>query len=117
MKLLADEGVESQIVERLRDEGHDVGYVAELSPGITDDEVLGCANKEGRILVTVDKDFGELVFRMGRVSTGVLLLRLAGLAASEKAAIVAESLGAHGDRMPGSFTVISPGLMRIRSRL
>lgn len=78
MRLLADEGVEARVVERLRDEGHDVDYVAELSPGVSDDEVLGRADEDGRILITVDKDFGELVFRMGRVSTGVLLLRLAG---------------------------------------
>lgn len=116
MKLLADEGVEAQTVERLCRDGHDVGYVAELAPGITDDEVLSRANREGRVLVTVDKDFGELVFRLGRISTGVLLVRLSGLAADEKAALVAEALREHGEQMSEAFTVITPGLVRIRPR-
>lgn len=117
MRLLADEGVESRIVERLRADGHDVEYVAELAPGITDDEVLVRANAEGRLLVTLDKDFGELVFRLGRISTGVVLLRLAGTAPAQKAMIVADALSEHGDQMPSSFTVISPGLIRIRQSI
>ncbi len=55
---LADESVDREIVERLRGEGHDVLYVAEMEPGITDDEVFERANATGRILVTCDKDFG-----------------------------------------------------------
>jgi hypothetical protein len=64
VKLLADEGVDAAIVTRLRSDGHDVVYVAELSPGITDEAVLELANANERILVTTDKDFGELVFRL-----------------------------------------------------
>lgn len=50
-------------MERLRHDGHDVLYVAKLSPSITDEEVLQQANDRGALLVTADKDFGELVFR------------------------------------------------------
>ncbi len=75
MRFVADEGVEARIVERLRFEGHDVDYVAELAPGITDDEVLDLSNAGQRVLITVDKDFGELVFRLRRLAAGVLLLR------------------------------------------
>jgi hypothetical protein len=53
VKLLADEGVDSAIVTRLRSDGHDVVYVAELSPGITDEAVLELANADERILMTV----------------------------------------------------------------
>jgi predicted nuclease of predicted toxin-antitoxin system len=53
---------------RLRNDGHDVLYVAEMSPGIDDEEVLGAANEHDALLPTADKDFGELVFRLGRVS-------------------------------------------------
>jgi len=63
VRLLADEGVEVQVVARLRSDGHDVEYVAELTPGITDDDVLDRANSAGRLLATVDKDFGEKVVR------------------------------------------------------
>ncbi len=60
MNFLADEGVEREIVDALRSQGHDVLYVAEMSPGINDGEVLDLANKASSILITSDKDFGDL---------------------------------------------------------
>ncbi len=82
MNLLADEGVERQVVERLRLDGHTVLYIAEMEPSITDDLVLERANAITALLLTADKDFGELVFRELRLSSGgVVLLRLAGLSA------------------------------------
>jgi predicted nuclease of predicted toxin-antitoxin system len=66
MNLLADESVDGPIVARLRQEGHEIVYVAELSASITDEEVLQQANARAALLVTADKDFGELVFRQGR---------------------------------------------------
>ncbi|MCX6363497.1 MAG: DUF5615 family PIN-like protein [Actinobacteria bacterium] len=117
MRLLADEGVDAAIVGRLRSHGHDVVYVAELSPGITDDAVLKLANADERILMTADKDFGELVFRLRRVAFGVLLVRLSGLSSESKADAVARVVGEHGDEMARAFTVLSPGLVRIRPPL
>jgi predicted nuclease of predicted toxin-antitoxin system len=72
----ADEGVERQIIERLRLDGHKVAYIAEMSPGITDEVVLMRSQTSASVLITADKDFGELVFRQRRSSTGVLLIRL-----------------------------------------
>ena len=63
MNFIADEGVEREIVDGLRAQGHEVLYVAEMSPAINDAEVLDLANKASSILITSDKDFGELVFR------------------------------------------------------
>ena len=114
MRFLADEGVEVRIVERLRLEGHDVEYVAEFAPGITDDDVLELANSGKRVLVTVDKDFGELVFRLRRAAHGVVLARLVGIASPSRADIVSQALSGHGREMTGAFTVVSPGLVRIR---
>lgn len=74
MKFLEDENLDSQIVERLRLDGHIVWYVIEMEPGISDDDVLNLANSEGAILLTFDKDFGELVFRLGRIAAGVILI-------------------------------------------
>jgi len=62
MNLVADESVDGPIVERLRQDGHAVFYIAELDPGIDDDAVLDEANRSGALLITSDKDFGELVF-------------------------------------------------------
>jgi predicted nuclease of predicted toxin-antitoxin system len=111
---VADENVESAIVLRLRRDGHDVVWIAESDPGATDDIVLEIAEAQKRVLITGDTDFGEIVFRQGRVSAGVLLLRLAGLAPEHKASIVAEAIRNHGPEMTGGFSVVAPGQLRIR---
>ena len=79
MKIVADEGVDRRVVGRLRQSGHQVWYVSEMEPGITDEAVLELANREGAVLLTADKDFGELVFRQERMVKGVILIRLAGI--------------------------------------
>ena len=93
---------------------HEVVYVAELTPSVVDEEVLQQANAGRSVLVTADKDFGELVFRQGLVHFGVVLLRLAGLANATKAEIVADVCRRHAAELIGAFTVISPGQVRIR---
>lgn len=113
MKFVADEGIERQVVKRLRRENHDVLYVAEMEPGRPDDDVLFSAMSDGAVLLTNDKDFGELVYRQGRASSGVVLIRLAGLSADTKAAFVAKAVAEHADELCG-FTVISPGMVRVR---
>lgn len=117
MRLLADESVDRPIVERLRRAGYEVDYVAEFDPGIIDDVVIERARVQSSLLVTADKDFGELVFRLQRVSSGVVLIRLSGLSADLKADIVTTAIQDHGDEMIGAFSVVSPGWVRIRRRL
>ena len=114
MNLLADESVDSPIVERLRQDGHVVFYIAELDPGIDDDAVLDEANRSGALLITSDKDFGELVFRMGRIGTGVVLVRLSGLSTDVKASMVSSVFDSRGHELLSAFSVISPGRVRIR---
>lgn len=92
MKFLGDENLDWQIVERLRLDDHGVLYVVEMEPGIPDDEVLNLANNEGAILLTSDKDFGELVFRLRRIAAGVVLIRLFGLSQNDRAKIVANAI-------------------------
>ena len=115
MNLLADEGVERQIVERLRRDGHTVLYIAEMEPSIPDDVVLERANEITALLVAADKDFGELVFRERRLSSGgVVLVRLAGLSVERKAEIVSKAFAERSTELASAFTVISPGRIRIR---
>jgi predicted nuclease of predicted toxin-antitoxin system len=115
MNLLADEGVERQIVERLRQDGHTVLYIAEMEPSIPDDIVLDRANEISALLLAADKDFGELVFRERRLSSGgVVLIRLAGLSVERKAEIVSEVFRERGSEFAHAFSVISPGRVRIR---
>lgn len=114
MNLLADEGVDRQIVERLRQDGHRVLYVAEMESGVSDRIVLALANREKSLLLTADKDFGEMVFRQRLHTYGVVLLRLAGLSPGHKAEIVASVFRQHAAELPHAFTVIAPGVCRIR---
>jgi len=116
LNFLADENIDRPIVERLRLDNHHVDYVVEMGPGISDDKVLEIANRTGSILLTTDKDFGEMVFLQQRVTKGVVLVRLAGISTKDKAAIVAEALKDHIDELSQAFTVIVPGTIRIRRR-
>lgn len=63
MRILANENVPELIVERLRDARHDVSWVRADSPGATDQDVLQRAITEDRVILTFDKDFGELAFQ------------------------------------------------------
>lgn len=118
MNLLADESVERQVVERLRQDGREVLYVAEMEPGITDAEVLERANRAAALLITADKDFGELVFREKRLAAGgVVLLRLAGLASGRKAEIVSAAFDGRETEFPHNFSVVEPGRVRVRPQV
>ena len=114
MNFIADESVDGPVIDRLRADRHDVIAVSELSPGVDDDEVLEIAAREGRILITGDKDFGELVYRLGRASAGVILIRLSGLSNAAKATAVSDAVHAHEAELPEAFAVIEPGRIRIR---
>ena len=115
MNLLADESVDRRIVERLRQDGHEVLYVAEMEPSIDDAVVLERANERSALLVTADKDFVELMFRDKLLTTGgVILLRLTGLSAERKAESVSDAFSNHAAEFSRHFSVISPGRVRIR---
>lgn len=114
MKFLADEGIDRQIVEHLREEGYVIKYVVEMEQGISDDAVFELANKEELVLLTADKDFGELVFRLQQISKGVILIRLAGLSPARKAEIVVSIINRHAEELVEAFSVITPAGIRIR---
>ena len=117
MNLFADEGLERAIVERLRRDGHSVGWVAELAPSVPDEEVLRLATAAGAVLITDDKDFGELVYRRGLGHSGVVLVRLEGLPNIVKADVVSEAVRAYGAEMGGAFSVVAPNSVRVRRPL
>ena len=90
MRLLADENLAWDAVEALRALGHDVAWVRIDAPGIGDEQVLARAAAESRVLVTADKDFGELAFqRELPADSGIILLRLRGSPEVRTAALVA----------------------------
>jgi predicted nuclease of predicted toxin-antitoxin system len=88
--------------------------IAEMAPGIADDEVLEIANERGALLLTSDKDFGELVYRQRQLTSGVILIRVAGLSPTRKAEIVTSAIGQHSEELPNAFSVVTPATVRIR---
>ena len=92
-------------------------YVAEMTPGISDHDVPNLANQEDTILLTADKDFGELVFRQDKVAPGIVLVRLAGLSPAIKAEIVAAAIEDYAEEVFKSFTAIAPNSVRIRRKV
>lgn len=114
MNFVADEGIDALIVKQLRQVGHQVWYVAELAPSISDEEVLDLANQEEAVLLTFDKDFGDLVYRQRRISRGVMLIRLHGLPSSRKAELVLMIINQYEADLVNAFTVLTPTKIRIR---
>lgn len=113
LRFLADESCDFAAVRALRTEGFDVLSVAEASAGADDDVVMALALREGRILLTEDKDFGQLVFAAGTKSVGVVLVRFPVSARSTLGARMLDLVRKHADRLTGSFVVLQPERIRI----
>lgn len=114
MRVLADENVPGPVIRSLRERGHDVLSVKETSRGAADPMLLERAQAEGRLLVTLDKDFGELAFRFGLSATsGVVLFRLYG---SDPEADNARTLSVleSRDDWAGHFSVVTHDRIRMR---
>ena len=114
MKLLANENIPSALVRSLRASGHDVNWVSETSPGIADPQVIELAILENRLLVTFDKDFGELAFRRCLPATcGVILLRLPMDDLTRLILMVVEVISSRDD-WQGQFAVVEETRVRLR---
>jgi len=114
MRFLADENVSRLVIERLRNDGHDVVSIAETTPGTPDDDILNAAGADDRILITEDRDFGELVIRQRLALRGVILLEMDRLANATEAEAVADIVSAHAERLAGNLVVVEPGRIRVR---
>ena len=114
MLFLADEDFPGIAVHWLRNAGHDVVWARTHMAGGTDSALLAAAQKDSRVVLTCDKDFGELVYRQRLHHCGVMLVRVDGISNVDKARIVARAIREHEADLPGAFTVIQPGTIRIR---
>ena len=85
IRLLADENVSSRVVSRLAAEKFDVIWIATSHAGASDEVVLEIARRETRILVTEDRDFGEMIVRRRFEAPGVVLLELDRLSSDQEA--------------------------------
>jgi predicted nuclease of predicted toxin-antitoxin system len=112
--ILADENVPGPVVAALRSAGHDVLWVKESMSGAADLDVLARAVREARLVVTFDKDFGELAVRTGLpASSGVVLLRLRGNTPEVDNARAIAALTSRDD-WAGHFAVVTDDRVRLR---
>ena len=114
MRFLADENVSRHVIESLRAAGFDVMSISATRAGASDDEVLAVADREDRILITEDRDFGELVVRQRLGVRGVMLLELDRLSNVAEAALVTDVATVHADKLVGNLVVVEPGRVRVR---
>ena len=114
MKLIVDVGVGMAVEEALHEMGHDVLSVRDIDARMPDRKILQLAAAEDRLLITMDKDFGDLAVREGAAHAGVLLLRLEEATADEKARVVRQILDEHGERIANHVAVYQSGRLRVR---
>lgn len=114
VQFIVDESTGTAVVEYLRSAGHDVLAVAEAMPRADDQDILARAVSDRRIIITNDKDFGELVFRSGQAHHGVLLLRLHDESPTNRVRVVKVVFEQYADRLAGCFFVATESGVRIR---
>lgn len=115
MRLLANENIPIAAVLALRDAGYDVTSLSETAPGIADEKALALAREQGRILVTFDRDYGNLVYGRGLPSPpGVVYLRFTPRTPTEPAEIVQALLAQGATAVEGYFLVVERDSFRRR---
>jgi hypothetical protein len=113
LRFLCDENLPRPIVDAIRAQGLDAMWVAAVSPGILDHAVLALAERERRVLITLDKDFGELAVAEAGAGCGIILLRPPLGPPAEAAARIATLIASRHD-WAGHVSVIEPGRVRQR---
>jgi len=113
MRFLADECCDSAMVTALREAGYDVLSAAEQVQGSEDADVMELALREQRILLTEDKDFGQLVYAHGEKTVGVIFLRYPTVARQEISNDVVELVRQRGESLAGCFVTVQVGRIRI----
>jgi predicted nuclease of predicted toxin-antitoxin system len=114
MRFLANENFPGAAVRALQASGHDVVWVRTAAPGMSDPEVLAWTARDNRVLLTFDKDFGELARASALPLTcGIVLLRIPMPRPAEAGQQLAEFIIARDD-WAGHFSTIEPGRIRMR---
>jgi predicted nuclease of predicted toxin-antitoxin system len=113
IKFLADVNVEKPIVDYLSKQGYDIKWVPDYDCQIDDEDLLRMANEERRILITNDKDFGDLIFLQKKLSVGTILFRVKDQKSQGKIKLMKKLLMGHRDKLLNHYVVITKLKIRI----
>ena len=111
LKFLLDENIGHKVSLSLKDSGFDV---SEVPRGASDDKIVELARESNRILVTLDRDFGRLVYFELKAHVGVLYLRLRQESVQSIASVVKSAIEIHGDKLQNHFVVVTENTIRIK---
>jgi predicted nuclease of predicted toxin-antitoxin system len=114
VQFLADESCDFAVVRALRAAGFDVVAVADIGPRLTDRAVAELAIREHRVVLTEDKDFGQLVYSSQRPGPGVILIRFPARARKTLPDAVLDLVRKGEQHIAGGFAVVQPGRIRVR---
>ena len=113
-KFIIDVGVGRSIEEWLSSQSFKVLAIRYINPEMEDFQIVQLANMEDGIIITMDKDFGELVFKKNNEHKGILLLRLDDAASEEKLAAIQNIVPEHLEKLKNNFSVYQNGKLRTR---
>ena len=114
MKFLVDAGVGKKVENWLKENGFDVLSVRDIDSRAKDSQILRWAVDQQRMIISMDKDFGELVYNSGKHHAGVLILRLEDVDGDAKVEVIKKILAEYYDKIESHFCVFQDGRLRIR---
>ena len=112
LKFIVDECTGPGVADWLLSQGHDVCSVYDSRRGISDDDVLAIANREARIIITNDKDFGQKIYRDRKEHRGVILLRLGDERTENEIRVLRKLLAGYAEQLFGQFVVVTEKRVR-----
>lgn len=115
LRFLADESFSFSIISVLREKGYNIKWIGEIAPGISDRSVYKIAEEDNRIILTEDKDFGELAIRFKLKANGVVLLRISSKEKELRQKRVFELLEKFPEKLQDHLVVINPEKFRFRN--
>ena len=113
IKFLADVNIEKPLVDFLSKQGYDIKWIPDYDCEMPDEDLIQLANREKRILITNDKDFGDLIFLQKRMSAGTILFRVKGQNSQDKIKLMKKLLMGYKDKLLNHYIVITKLKIRI----
>lgn len=114
LRLLLDENVGRSVVQSLISNGYDAVSAVEIGFGMPDADILRLALQEKRVLITLDKDFGQMIYQSRAEHCGVVLLRLQKESSENVGSVLLNFLNSYNGDIIDKFIVVTEDKIRVR---